>query len=75
MNPKQLGHKLVISNNKDSIKYALEKLTEQNFIGATEDYKYYLKTGKGTTKRLRKTDSTLEGKVDMTKTVSAYIVC
>ncbi|MCR9287018.1 MAG: ribonuclease R [Bacteroidetes bacterium] len=75
MNPKQLGHKLVISNNKDSIKYALEKLTEQNFIGATEDYKYYLKTGKGTTKRLRKTDSTLEGKVDMTKTGSAYIVC
>lgn len=70
MNPKQVGRKLKISNNKDSIQHALEKLAEDNFLVTIDDFKYKLR------KRVspRKSDSIIEGKVDMTRTGAGYIV-
>lgn len=71
MNPKQIQRKLEISNNKDSIKYALEQLTEQNFLTSNDDYKYVLRkrasAGRGDRNKV-------EGKVDMTRTGAGYIV-
>jgi ribonuclease R len=69
-NPKQIGRKLAIDNNKDSIKYALEKLAEQNFLTQTDDHKFKLRKRANS----RKTDSLMEGKVDMTRTGAGYIV-
>lgn len=70
-NPKQIGKKLKVENNKDSIQYAMDRLVEENQLIALGDYKYQIKrkafeSGKR---------STHEGDVDMTQSGSAYIVC
>lgn len=70
-NPKQVGKKLKVANNKDSIQYALDRLVEDGKVIALEDYKYQVKR--------RSFDagqrSTHEGEVDMTQAGSAFIIC
>lgn len=76
-NAKQLIRKLKLSNNKDSIDYALEKLSKQNKLISVSDGRYKLNkaydgdftggSGKGQKKMLI-------GKVDMTRSGSAYII-
>lgn len=70
-NPKQISKKLQIGNNKDSIQHALEELASTNQIVPLEDYKYKLR---GTTAPSR-AKKLLEGRVDMTRKGSAYIIC
>ena len=71
LNPKQIGKKLKVANNKDSIQYAVDRLVEENKVVALEDYKYQIKRRSlNSGKR-----SIHEGEVDMTQTGSAYIIC
>lgn len=70
-NPKQVGKKLKVENNKDSIQYAMDRLVEDGKLALLEDYKYKIKRksfdpGKRTIH---------EGEVDMTRTGSAFIIC
>ncbi len=70
MNPKQVGRKLKVANNKDSIQHAMEKLAADNFLISLDDYKFKLKSRVAP----RSSDNIIEGKVDMTRTGAAYIV-
>lgn len=69
-NPKQIIRKLKVENNKDSVQHALDQLVEQNDIVQLENYKYKAKSS--TPRRTER--SVHEGKVDMTRTGSAYIL-
>lgn len=71
LNPKQVIKKLQISNNKDSVLYALQKLSEDNQLQDHGDYKFQLHRWATSAKDRKKT---FEGRVDMTRTGSAYIV-
>ncbi len=69
-NPKQIISKLKISNNKDSVQHVLNQLVEQNDIIQLENFKYKVRRTAPP-----KSDQSLQtGKVDMTRTGSAYIV-
>ncbi|MFT4759722.1 MAG: ribonuclease R [Paraglaciecola sp.] len=71
MHPKQVAKKLQIDNNKDSVLYALQKLAEDNQLQDWGDQKFQLHRW-ATSANDRK--ETIEGRVDMTRTGSAYIV-
>ncbi|MEL7119584.1 MAG: ribonuclease R [Bacteroidota bacterium] len=69
-NPKQIIKKLKVDNNKDSVLYALEQLSEQTHLVKLEDYKYKLRRSSH-----QKVEQSLhQGKVDMTRSGSAYII-
>ena len=71
MNPKQVQKKLKVDNNKDSVEHAIERLEEDGKLMAVGDQKFRLKE-----KQSSHSPSTFhEGRVDMTKTGSAYIIC
>ena len=84
-NAKDLIQKLKVSNNKDSVQYALEKLVEEGLIQGAKNDKYILATKEvpkdrkaSLTKEKSKTTKHVnvrEGRVDMTKTGAAYIIC
>lgn len=72
--------KLKIANNKDSIGYALEQLQEKGLLKArTKKTKFFVKTKtkeKIFDKKSNKNQGQLyEGKVDITRSGDAYIVC
>ena len=70
-NAKQVIAKLKIANNRDSVQDALTKLSEHNILFPIGDHKYRLNT-----KIAYDNEKTLHyGKVDMTRTGAAYIVC
>ncbi len=69
-NPKQVIRKLKIANNKDSVQHAIEQLVDKNDLAQLENYKYKVKKSAPA----RTEQSVHEGKVDMTRTGSAYIV-
>ncbi|MEL7159110.1 MAG: ribonuclease R [Bacteroidota bacterium] len=69
-NPKQLIRKLKIKNSQDSVASALAKLEKAGKIRATDNYKYQL--AKDFSAKHSKTY--LEGRVDLTRSGSAYIV-
>lgn len=71
LNPRQVIKKLGIDNNKDAVQHALEQLAESRQLVALDDFKFKLRAeaGAGLTKTLR------EGRVDMTRSGAAYIVC
>lgn len=71
MHPKQVAKKLQIDNNKDSVLYAMQKLAEDNQLQDWGDQKFQLHRW-ATSASDRK--ETVEGRVDMTRTGSAYIV-
>ncbi len=73
LNPKQVSKKLKVSNNKDSITYALEKLVEAGELLAKGDYKFKLNRAAGPAAARQRQE--YEGFVDMTKSGDAYIVC
>jgi len=71
-NAKQVGGKLKIDNNKDSIQHALEKLVKEGQLFALEDYKF--KAAKTERSRGRGDRLTLQGRVDMTRQGAGYVV-
>ena len=71
LNAKQVIRKLKIANNKDSVEYAMEKLVEDNQLINMGELKFKLKVqtgGKGSDLGIH------EGRVDMTRTGSAYVI-
>ncbi len=79
-NSKQLIKKLKLINNRDSVDYALEKLGKQNKLISISEGRYKLNKsfkgdfidGLGTGGRSKK--KLFTGKVDMTRSGSAYII-
>ena len=69
-NPRQISRRLNIENNRDSIKHALEQLMEGGKVQDLGDYTYKLKGNLAS----HISSNIIIGKVDMTKTGSAYIV-
>jgi ribonuclease R len=72
-NPKQVVNKLRISNNKDSVQDAMDKLVQNKEIIALGDYKY--KLNKQSTPQSTEGTKYAEGIVDMTRSGDAYIIC
>jgi len=77
-NPKQVARKLKVTNNRDSVQDAMDKLVESKDIIALEDYKYKLKRQQpqeqsGDNGAPSKSKQ-YEGKVDMTRSGDAYII-
>lgn len=71
LNPKQVIRKLKVANNKDSVEHVLEKLTRDQQLINMGEFKYKLRKQEGG----NSSDLGLhEGKVDMTRTGSAYII-
>ncbi len=69
---KQIIKKLYIINNKDSISYALEKLTEENLLTSLSDGKFCMKRN-GSSEIPGQ--NIFDGYVDMTRSGAAYILC
>ena len=68
--PKQIINRLNIINNKDSVKYALEKLEQSGLLKQKLKPKFKVKPKSF----YKEYNDTIEGTVDMTRTGSAYIV-
>jgi ribonuclease R len=75
-NPKQLISKMKVQNNKDAVQHALNKLVESNKAVDLGNYKYKFETRQNDhpSKSSDKKRSSLTGRVDMTRTGSAYII-
>ena len=71
-NPKQIAKKLNVVNNKDSIVHALKTLEEDKKVVELGDYKF--KFDRHAQAAANNTNFAV-GKVDMTRSGSAYIVC
>ncbi|MBR9922433.1 MAG: ribonuclease R [Bacteroidetes bacterium] len=71
LNPRQIGKRLTIDNNADSIQYALDKMVDSGKLKAHENFKYQLKSRAAAGNPLE----TYEGYVDMTRSGAAFIVC
>jgi ribonuclease R len=74
LNPKQVARKLKITNNRDSVQDAMDKLTANKDLIALGDYKYKLNF-QANEKADKNPDRFMEGIVDMTRSGDAYIVC
>ncbi|MEN0003161.1 MAG: ribonuclease R [Bacteroidota bacterium] len=70
LNPKQVARKLKVSNNKDSVQAAIDKLVESQQLIDMGEFKYKLKVQP----RRSSPKSFHEGIVDMTRSGSAYIM-
>ena len=75
LNPKQAARKLKVTNSKDSVQAALDKLVEDKKLHPLGDYKYKLRYQPGGDASDGKDATFLEGTVDMTRSGDAYIVC
>ncbi|HKK75366.1 MAG TPA: ribonuclease R [Saprospiraceae bacterium] len=75
-NPKQLVRKMQVQNNKDAVQHALDKLVESNKAVDLGNYKYKFETrqNNNSSNHSGKKRQTLTGRVDMTRTGSAYII-
>jgi len=69
-NPRQVITKLKFANNKDAVQSAIEQLVHLKKIENKEDYKYQLVQNYAQAT----SSNTLTGRVDMTRTGSAYII-
>lgn len=69
-NPKQVGQKLSISNSKDALQHVIDQLVAAGAVVARDDYKYQLVRDFHAPTE----EQTAVGRVDMTRTGSAYIV-
>ncbi|MGH1339126.1 MAG: ribonuclease R [Aureispira sp.] len=68
--------KLKISNSKDSVQHSLEELVNKGRLEQTNRGKYKWNKTAPTTKRERRGDEALAiGRVDATRSGSAYIIC
>jgi len=76
LNAKQIIRKLKIANSRDSVQDALDKLADKEVIRSIGDDKYKLILGEGNERgRMSAGDKQIyEGRVDMTRSGSAYIV-
>jgi ribonuclease R len=69
-NPKQLVRKLKVTNSPDAVQHAIEELVAKKKLIATDNYKYQYNQ-----EEAKKSSKTyLEGRVDMTRNGSAFIV-
>lgn len=76
-NAKQIIRKLKLANSRDSVQNALEKLVKKEVIRSIGDDKFKLNYGEGNndSRRNQAGDKQVyEGRVDMTRSGSAYIV-
>lgn len=71
---KQIIKKIKVANNKDAVKHALDKLTSEGKIYLSDDYKYRFNKKQPPSKKSSSDKKLMEGRVDMTRTGSAYIV-
>ena len=69
-NPKQLIRKLKIKNSQDSVLSALQKLEQAGRVRATDNYKFQIEREY----QQKFSKETLVGRVDLTRSGSAYIV-
>lgn len=69
-NPRQISSRLAIENNRDSIKHAIDQLMQAGKVQDLGDYTYQLKGNLAS----HISNKIVTGKVDMTKTGSAYII-
>jgi len=81
-NAKELIDKIEISNNRDSVSYALNKLVEEGLIGMIKGDKYQLisksprhKSSPKEANQAKSSKKVYEGKVDMTRTGAAFMIC
>lgn len=73
---KTIIRKLKLSNSKDSVQHCLDKLVEKGKIEPTSRGKYkWNKTAAQRKKPLNKNAKLASGRVDLTRSGSAYIVC
>ncbi|BDS10282.1 ribonuclease R [Aureispira anguillae] len=72
---KTIIRKLKISNSKDSVQHAIDQLVEKGKLEATNRGKYKWNKGATVTKRARKNGQFATGRVDATRSGSAYIIC
>lgn len=74
-NAKQIIRKLKLANSKDSVQNALEKLADKEVIYSIGDDRYKFNSKEKGSTRLSNGEKTIyEGRVDMTRSGSAYIV-
>lgn len=69
-NPRQVIQKLRVGNNKDAVQYAIDQLVADGALVVKDNFKYQINRGFIPTTA----SDTLVGKVDMTRTGSAYIL-
>lgn len=72
LNTKQILRKLKVTNNRDSVQDALDKLSEGSELKPTGDYKFMLNRQDHAA---RNNSKHAQGTVDMTRSGDAYIVC
>ncbi|MGB3798968.1 MAG: ribonuclease R [Lewinella sp.] len=70
LNPKQLQRKLKVKNSRDSIQAALDKLVSSGKVKVTEDHRYQFNRSDNS----KRSSDYAEGRVDMTRSGSAYII-
>ena len=70
LNPKQLQRKLKVKNGRDSIQAALDKLVSSGRIKVNEDHRYQFNRAD----KEKRSSKFTEGRVDMTRSGSAYII-
>ena len=74
-NAKILIKKLKISNSKDSVHDALTKLAKEKYLISLADHKFKLNNKFSLPSRSKSKGKKYQGKVDMTRSGAAYIVC
>jgi ribonuclease R len=71
MTASQVIRKLKIANNRDVVEAAMERLVKKGQITSVEENKYQFNRNPGASQG----GKTLSGRVDMTRSGSAYIIC
>ena len=69
-NPRQIIKKLKVSNNKDAVQHAIDKLVEDNALIAKDNYKYQVRRDYVPARE----QEFAEGRVDLTRSGAAYIM-
>ncbi|PHI18310.1 ribonuclease R [Lewinellaceae bacterium SD302] len=69
-NPKQLVRKLKVTNSPDAVQHAIDELVKKKKLVATDNYKYKYNQEEAA----KNSKNYLEGRVDMTRNGSAFIV-
>ena len=70
LNPKQLQRKLKVKNGRDSIQAALDKLVSSGRIKVNDEHRYQFNRAD----QEKRSSKYTEGRVDMTRSGSAYII-
>ncbi len=74
-NAKTIIKKLKITNSKDAVQDALTKLARDKFLISLADHKFKLNNRLASPHKSKSQGKKYQGKVDMTRTGAAYIIC